>query len=366
MKTLKYKILTLAALMLATMAANAGMIEKKRMVRKSFAVNKNTSVELNSKYGTINVSNWDKDSVAFRIEIIGKSNSEGFSQEMIEDTEVRFSANDAFIVMNTEFKDEGAQLVTTLNKVTKSLGGGSKSEVLVNINVMIPEWCSIDVEHKFGDVIMSSRSSKVIVNTSYCDVKMGELTGYTDLNVKFGDLNIQTVKRLNLDCEYADVVIFKAENADIDSKGSKLNIHEIGKLRARTKRDDFTIYKAGSVNADGSYSDVVITDLSGSINFNGKFGDITVHNVEATFTQITMNCERSNANLSFDSSCNFSLDLNLEMGDLTYPMGMIKVTEKSEEDGDRTKYYGYVGSNSKPTSKMEIFGKETDVNITLK
>ncbi|MGB0431723.1 MAG: hypothetical protein ACPGLV_14715, partial [Bacteroidia bacterium] len=249
--------------------------------------------------------------------------------------------------------------------VTKSLGG-SQSEVLVNMIIMLPEWANIEINQKFGKVTVAKHLGKLKINTSYCDVKLGDINGYTDLDVKFGDLNIQNAKRINLKSEYADVVIFKAENADIESKGSKLNIHEIGKMRARTKRDDFTIYKGGSINADGSYSDIVVTDLSGSLNFNGKFGDITVHNVEPTFTQITMNCERSNANFSFDSDCAFSLDLNLEVGDLTYPMGMIKVTEKQEEDGEKTKYFGYVGANSKPEAKLEIFGKETDVNITLK
>ncbi len=366
MKTLFYKSFLVLGLLILGQQVSASMyIEKRRTLRKSFPVNENTSTEINSKYGTINLMNWDKDSIAFKIEIIGKSKSEDFSQEMIDDTQIIFSANDAFITVNTEFEDEGAQLITTLNKVTKSIGG-SQSEVLVNMTVMLPIWANIDINQKFGDVIVADHTGKLKIATSYCDVKLANMTGYTDLNIKFGDLNLQNAKRLNLNCEYADIVIFKTENADIESKGSKLNIHEIGKMRARTRRDDYTIYKGGSINADGLYSDIVVTDLSGSLNFNGKFGDITIHNVEPSFTQITMNCERSNANFSFDSKCQFSLDLNLEIGDMTYPQGMVNVTEKQEEEGERTKYFGYVGSNSKPNSKLEIFGKETDVNITLK
>ena len=366
MKALFFKASLVFALLVLAQGAFAEMyIEKRKQIRKSFAANEQTEVEINSKYGTVNIMSWVKDSVAFKVEVIGKSKNEDFSQEMIEDTEVRISGDMSYIILNTEFDDEGAQLITTLNKVAGSISG-SKSQIEVNITVWMPENVSVKIDQKFGDVIIGNRSGKIEVDASYCDVKIGDVTGYTDVSLKFGDLHMQTVKRLNLECEYADVVVFKLDNADVNSKGSKINLHEINRLRARTKRDNYTIYKAGSVNADGSYSDFVVTEISGSINFTGKFGDITVHNVLPSFSQITMNCEHSNANLSFDDACQFSLDLNLEMGDFSYPMGMINVTEKEEDDSERTKYFGYVGSNAKPSSKVEVFGKETDVNITLK
>jgi hypothetical protein len=221
-------------------------IEKRKQIRKSFAANAQTEVEINSKYGTVNIMSWAKDSVAFKVEVIGKSKNEDFSQEMIEDTEVRISGDISYIILSTEFDDEGAQLLTTINKVAGSISG-SKSQIEVNITVWMPENLSIKIDQKFGDVIIGNRSGKIEVDASYCDVKIGDATGYTDVSLKFGDLNMQTVKRLNLECEYADVVVFKLDNADVNSKGSKINLHEIGRLRARTKRDNYTIYKAGSV-----------------------------------------------------------------------------------------------------------------------
>ncbi|MGB0431308.1 MAG: hypothetical protein ACPGLV_12605, partial [Bacteroidia bacterium] len=96
MKNLLYKTLIFLSLILVAQQVSASMyIEKRRTLRKAFAVNESTSIDISSKYGTINLTHWDKDSIAFKIEIIGKSKSEDFSQEMIDDTQVKFSANDA-------------------------------------------------------------------------------------------------------------------------------------------------------------------------------------------------------------------------------------------------------------------------------
>ncbi|MBI1185716.1 hypothetical protein GC194_15725 [bacterium] len=363
---LNYNILLAILLLFAGSTAKGNMyVEKSKKVRKAYPAKEQTELEINSKYGVINVQPWSKDSMVFKITIVGRSKTEEFSQEMIDDTELNFSTLGDKIILNTSLNDEGAAIVTTFNKVASNISG-SKSELNVNINVFMPAASAIKIAHKFGDIIIGSRSGKIDITTSYSDVKLGEVTGYTNLNLKFGDLNVQNVKRLNLDCEYANVMIFKADNADINSKGSKINFTEVQRLRARTKRDDYTIYKALSVNADGTYSNFVITELRESLNLNGKYDDLTIHSVQQGFTQITMNCERSNANMGFMNTCQFSIDINLELGDFNYTGMAIKVTESEKAEEDSVQYYGYVGSNAKPTAAVEIFGKETDVNFMVR
>lgn len=353
-------------LLVASVTTARAAVEKSKVLRKSFAATDQTSVEITSKYGRVDVQTWDKDSVSFLIKVVAQSRSENESQEMIDDTEIRFSATQDFISATTYFEDEGTQLVNAFNKAIRSLNSSAQVKLDVFYTVMMPSSASIEIENKFGDVTVGNKEGNVKVSVSYGKIRLGNLSGYTDVALKFGDLNAQEISRLNLECEYSDLVAYSVENADVSSKSSKLNFHQVTRLRSRTKRDDYTIYKAGSVNASGEYSDFVITELDGSLNFTGKLGNITIHNVKPSFTRINMNCEHSNANLSFDENCQFTMDLNLENGDFAYPMNMLNVTAKRDDGGDETTYFGYVGTNPNPQSVVEIFGDQTDVNVTLK
>lgn len=357
--------LLIALLVLGVGAYAEASVDKSKVIRKSFPITEKTTIEVSSKYGKVDVQTWDKDSVSFKIKVTAKSRNEDESQEMIDDTEIRFNANDAFVVASTYFEDEGTQLVNVFNRAIRPFAN-AQTELDVDYLIMVPAANSVQITNKFGDVFIGNREGNVKATVSYGKIRLGNLSGYTDLNLKFGDLNAQEVKRLNLDVEYSDVVAYKVENADVNSKSCKVNFHEVVRLRSRTKRDDYTLYKAGSVNADGEYSDFVITELEGSLNFTGKLGNITIHNVKPSFTRINMNCTHSNANLSFDENCQFTLDLNLEEGDFAYPMNMLSLTEKQDEGQDISTYFGYVGTNPTPDSIVEIFGESTDVNITLK
>ena len=363
MRTYICKVLTLLVPLVFLGALDVGAHIEEKKIRKSFPVTESTVIEVTSKYGKVDVQTWTVDSVSFSITIKARSKSKDNSQDMLEETNVSFSNTMAYVVATTEFEDEGTQILSTLNSIAGSLS--NRTEVIeVNYVIMVPAANTVEVTTKFGDVYIGNRVGNVKVRSTYGDVKLGNIEGYADLKLKFSDLNAQVFKRLNLDCEYGNIIVFKAENADISSKSCQINLHEVSRLRSRSKRDDYTIYKAGSVNSDGHYSDFVLTELQGSLNFTGKYGQVVIHNVKPTFSSISLNCENSSTNFSFDKECQFSIDLHLRDGDFAYPMSMVAIQEKNQGDGE-INYYGRVGDSTTPSASVEVFGEDTDVNITI-
>lgn len=350
--------------MALSLSAIAGAHVEKKKIRKSFPVEESTEIEVNTKYGKVDVQNWEVDSVSFIITVVARSKSQENCESMLRQTDVSFSASEAYAIANTEFYDEGTQILSTINSITGAWTHGKTEIIEVNYLIKVPSKNPISINTKFGDVYVGNRTGNLKVNSTYGDVKLGEIGGYADLKLKFSDLNARMFKRVNLDCEYGNIIVFKTDNADISSKSCQINLHEVGRLRSRSKRDDFTIYKVGSVNIDGSYSDIVVTELQGSLNFNGKFGQVIIHNVKPSFTSINLNCEHSTTNFSFDTACEFTIDLHLKDGDFAYPMNMVTVNEKRQGESE-VNYYGRVGKSTSPTSSVEVFGARTDVNITI-
>ncbi|MCB0738824.1 MAG: hypothetical protein KDC92_15030, partial [Bacteroidetes bacterium] len=61
----------------------------------------------------------------------------------------------------------------------------------------------------------------------------------------------------------------------------------------------------------------------------------------------------------------FQLDIHLEKGDFAYPQNTGKIEEKTTDENTKT-FYGTMGTNKSPSSSLEIFGEDTDVNLTIK
>lgn len=366
---LKYNLLLVALLMLGSWAKGdpEKKIQNNKRITKGFSITKDATVEIKNKYGDIVVKTWNQDSVKFDIIITSKHEHEDVVADLLENTSVKFSDSRTYLVANTVFEEGGSAILGGLSKLKDIVVDNGKNGLSINYTVHIPANANLTINNRFGDVQLDNLSGNVKTDLWYGDLRLGDMDGYLNATVQFGDLNGHSLQRLNLTAEYADVVIYEVQNADINSRSSKINIQKADKIRCRSKRDDFTIYQVNSISSDATYSNYVISELASNLNITGKYGNITVHNVAHDFDKMSLNTVNSNANFSFADNANFSVDIHLEEGDLSYPQHVGKITEKVvDEEDEKKNYFGTIGTASSPRSSLEIFGDNTDVNISIK
>ena len=368
MKKYPYKIVAIVwLLVLSNYAMCDAMVEKSKKSRQSFPIGETTEINITSKYGKIDIRNWEKDSVAFEIEIIGKTKTDEASMDMVNGTNVSIDADKHLVRVQSIFFDGTGEFMTKLNKVAGSITG-TRAEIKVNMIIYLPKNNDLVIDYNFGDLRMADRSGKVNIIASHSDIRVQNIMAKAHLDLKFSTFNGQHLSWVSVVSSYSKFACQMMDNASFDSRGSKMNITEVASLRIQSKRDDYTIYKAGRVNSLVSYSDMVITELSKSISFSGKYSDLTIHEIQNTFTQVSMNSDQSNANLSFDKSCKFSIDVSLEDGHMAYSMGFMHIDKREDNNGDVRTYFGKYGENTQnpgASALVEIFGKGTDVNLTI-
>ncbi|MBA4321528.1 MAG: hypothetical protein C0408_01800, partial [Odoribacter sp.] len=67
---MKYKFtLTLILILISPLLLKGQSYSEMRSFQKAFLVNKEMTLEITNKYGTIHLTNWNKDSVSVRAEI---------------------------------------------------------------------------------------------------------------------------------------------------------------------------------------------------------------------------------------------------------------------------------------------------------
>ena len=79
--------------------------EKSKTINRTFAVTKNATLYLNNKYGNINVTTWNKNSVEINIKITVKGSDLDNVEQKLKSIDVNFEATENLVEARTIFEE---------------------------------------------------------------------------------------------------------------------------------------------------------------------------------------------------------------------------------------------------------------------
>jgi hypothetical protein len=227
----------------------------------------------------------------------------------------------------------------------------------------MPAWVNIDVDHKFGDLIMGTVSGKSKIELGYGTIDVESLEGAeNDIEIKFSDGHIGFINDADLELQYSDLDISESKSMTIDSKFSDLEIGKVDVLTLNSGYDDDLVGFVRDADVDASFSDVEIRSLDEKIVADFDYGELKVKEVGAGFTLIDITNNYADANIGINPEASFRLVATVKMGDFSYPRSNARISEV-ELSYTSNKYEGVVGSNENPTAKVLIDAKNGGVNL---
>jgi hypothetical protein len=145
-------LLILSALMLGTLAP-AQDLKDKRSVSRSFPASRETTLELENKYGKIQVLTWDKDSVSVEVEIFLTESSASKMRKLKDDIKIDFTGTKTYIIAKTVIESESGRLASELKSISNTIRGSNK-RVEINYLVHVPPQLDVVINNKFGDIYL--------------------------------------------------------------------------------------------------------------------------------------------------------------------------------------------------------------------
>lgn len=161
MRTIKFKILFISLILLSSNFILSAK-ELTKNLHKEFDVNENTVLVLQNKYGKIDIRNGQEQKVIIDVEIIVEHPSQETAQKILGYLDVEFSSSGNEIKAITYINDR-------INKIRGSNWGNNK-KFRINYTVTMPKDLDIKLSNKYGDTFID------------------ELTGYTEIDIKYGNL----------------------------------------------------------------------------------------------------------------------------------------------------------------------------------
>jgi hypothetical protein len=322
---------------------------EKRSIRKSLIVNKETTLEVNNKYGTIHINTWQVDSVSIRAEIEASASTLTRLEKMFDGVNVNISETTYIVRAHTYFTQNINMLFESFKGMTnKIIAYDSKIEI--NYFISAPEYLNIKIENKYGDVYMEDNSGTVSINLSNGSFKANSLNNASDINLTFCDASINRINDGNIDASFSELVIDDSKRLTINSVSSRFDLKTAGRIDTKSRRDKFFIGSVESLSGNAYFTDYRIAALEKEISLVPKYGSINADLIKKGVELVSINSGFTDISLTFDPSASYNLDIRHVNVFLVLPDKNAKIERKTiNEDKKEYMTFGSVGKNPSET-----------------
>jgi len=334
-----------------------------RSFNKSFHVNREMSLEVNNKYGTIHITPWNKDSVSIRVEVEANSSNLERLHKMFNGININITGSSFQVRAESEFNQNIDILFETFKGMTNKLIP-SESRLQINYFINAPEYLDMQITNKYGDVYMENNTGKFSLSLSNGNFKANSLNESNQIELTFCDATINSIKKGYVNASFSDVGIGESQDLKINSISSRFDLKKAGKLDAESKRDKFYIGSVYEVRGNSYFTDYRIDDLEKVIDVVTKYGSLNTDNIRKGLDFINISSSYSDISLTFDPATSYNLDIRHVNAFLVLPEKNSEIEIKTvSEDKKEYMTFGTVGRNP---GKVKVSIDATRGNIYIK
>jgi hypothetical protein len=327
-------------------------------IRKEFPVSDRTRLEINNKYGNIEILNHEEAKLFIEVNIQAKAKDRQASEDLLK-------------MLHVDISQDGEN-IKVITVIPENLGryfrdALANDGLTINYRISMPRCVPLNLTNKYGNVFINELTS-----TSTIEVKYGKLTAnsilhdaskpLTQVTLAYAIGSIQTAQWMALDLKYSKLSMSEAKALAMISKYSKIGITEASSLVIDSKYDTYEIGQLKNLVATASYGHFSIRQISNKLHCDTRYTDITVNRIVSGFEAIKVLNSYGAYKLAIDPSASYSLKGQLKYCSMHYPEEQSRVSRFDENNELRIE--GMVGRAPQTRSVVNI--QSSYGNIRLK
>ena len=323
MKNLRFK--TGMSLLLALMFAGASVFGQKaeKEISKEYKITKGYTLNIDNKYGAIEVVNWDKSELSVLVKIETEASSEEKAESLLKRVTIDISEEKSAVYFETDID---------FKKMVNN------NKVKVTYMVKTPAFLNVNLEQKYGYIFIQDISGEANLEIKYgnLDAKMlvrEQQDAWNNVDIAYGDGTIEETGALSTEVKYGGLTISKSTELSIESAYSKLYLGEVNILDIESK-----------------YGKVNMEQLKGSISVESAYTNVSLGLISADFEMIEAEMSYGNLKGELAPGASFKINAETAYGSISIPDG----NYHSDKHGPRHEINGSVGSSSDSEINVSI------------
>jgi hypothetical protein len=326
-----YKITLLFLLIPLLVSANDDKKkhEKNKIIHKVFSVNADAKVALNNRYGNLNITTWNKNSVEIEVTITVQGNDIDDVEDKLSNINVAFNANAFLVEVETIFKNQKSNW----SWFKKS----STINYKINYEVKMPKSNSIDLNNDYGNIYLDDLEGNADINCDYGKISIGNLKA-KDNRIKLdycSNSNITYMKSGAINVDYSKLNIETSENIKVNADYSNLNFEKAGNVIFNGDYGSITIDEANDIEGNSDYLSMRFGTVKKNLYIETDYGSLSVKNLVKGFENVDIDGEYAGIRIGVAENAVYEIKIDLQYAGFN-------------RDNDKFEFYKSI---SKPTQK---------------
>ncbi len=357
----RFIILIMIVQMIVQPISSQGNSEVRNFI-KTLPVGKETSLEVYNKYGTIQITQWDKDSAMIRAEIKAVASDKEKLGKMFDGISIAMNESKYQIRAETKFTQNIGMIFENFKGMTSKLIS-YESRVEINYYITIPEYLNLKIDNKYGDVYMEDNKGEFSISVSNGSFKANSLGKNAVLNLTFCDATINSLTSGKIDASFSELSSNELGDVSINSISSKYEVRKAGTITIESRRDKFYIDNIRTIKGTSYFTDFNLKNLSLEASLSTRYGKLNIDLIENGFESVNLKTGYSDISLGFEQGSSYNFDIR-HLNAFLVISDKSAMTEKKVLNEDKKEYItsGTVGKNP-GNSKVSIDATHGDIYL---
>lgn len=347
-----YLLITLLCL-ICSMPLKAQDYTDQSTLAERYAVTRETTLDLENKYGSVQLIPWDKDSVNIQVDIFLSSTSTSRLRKLKEDVNISFSSSRYYITARTILNKTNSQFSAEMRSLSNALIGTPK-EVEINYLIHVPSYINVNIRNKYGDVYIDDLTGKVTIDLANGSLKANRIEGNSEFILSFANGIINSLGSTKIDLSYSDLQVGNIKQLDLTSRSSKLTSDYCGLSRIDSRRDKLSFRELEYLYGNSNFSQIWITKFYKEADCYVKYGEVNIDRIMSGFQKVHIDSDFTDITLNTDRGKTTHLDL------LHNPEAIVSINDQDSHlesgtaSGGLILVTGSLGGNGSPQGTIQI------------
>ena len=322
-----------------------GKYEKSKKINKEYSVNADALLDINNKYGNVDVVSWKENRVVIDVEIIVSGNNEKKVIEKLAEITVDFENSTSKVSARTVF-----------GKKSGWSSGNKNSNISfeVNYKVKMPVTNQADLKNDYGSITLNELKVKATINCDYGKIVIGSLYHTNnDINIDYtSNSTIELMNGGNINADYSGLTVEKAKAIDLNADYTSTTFENVEDLNFNCDYGNVKVGQGNNIIGNGDYLSMEFGTVYKNLKIESDYGNIKVKQLMKGFESVEINTDYTSTKIGLDPSASFNFMMNLSYAGFSYDGDNINYTKKIEKNTSKH-YEGHInGENS--SSNIEI------------
>lgn len=360
---MNYKLLIFTACFLL-LKLSFSQVSEEKYVRKAFSIEKGYKVELSNKYGTVQVLEWNKDSVAVELNQMLQAKNDEKLLKLRNSVDFEFIQAGNYIVIKSVIESSNGRVKGLISTAEDLLSSNNK--IKIDVKLYVPSTVKLKIDNKFGDIYLGNLDNEMDIELNHGDLKAGDVRGDLDLEINFGDAEFDVLNGADIEVAFGGLKIEEVNKLKLESKNSDVKIEEVQDLHITAKHSDIVLKEVQLFTGVSSFSDFEVSEVHESISLNAKYGSFKVSQVTEGAKNVQVDTKYTKIDLTFSPSLGFMTTVKYRYATINYPESMSKL--ELSGDGDKNSTFGLTGwiGHAKSDNQLNINAEHCTVNLKFK